>query len=195
MKRTEIIQTLIKKNGAKSYLEIGLGDGKNFNEIICENKVGIDPFFNYKDTLKMTSDDFFKENVEVFDVIFIDGLHWSEQVYRDIVNSAKVLTWNGYIICHDMNPHNEIIQKYPQEQEGEWTGDCWKALVKLRTEDNDLNICVVDTDYGCGIINKGFNDRLEIDVDLTWENFVENKVKWLNLITVEQFITYYGKGC
>ena len=193
MRRTEIIQTLIDKIDAKTYLEIGLGNGENFKSIRCENKIGVDPNFKYENTLRISSDYFFDLNTKTFDVIFIDGLHWSEQVYRDIINSAKVLTWNGYIICHDMNPHNEIIQKYPQEQEGEWTGDCWKALVKLRTEDNDLNIRVVDTDYGCGIINKGFNAPLKIDVDLTWENFVKNKVEWLNLITVDQFITYYGK--
>ncbi len=193
MKRNEIIQTLINKIGAKKYLEIGLGDGKNFKSIKCENKVGVDPFFKYNDTLKITSDQFFKENIETFDVIFIDGLHWSEQVYLDIINSVKCLSEYGYIICHDMNPHNEIIQKYPQEQEGEWTGDCWKALVKLRTKVNDLNICVVDTDYGCGIISKGFNHALVLNEDLTWENFVRNRVEWLNLISVEEFTKLYGK--
>jgi len=193
MKRTEIIQTLISKSEANSYLEIGLGEGGNFKSIKCKNKVGVDPFFKYNDTLKMTSDEFFKDNVEVFDVIFIDGLHSSKQVYRDIDNSLNCLSENGYIICHDMNPHSEIIQKYPQEQDGEWTGDCWKALVKLRTEVNEYTIHVVDTDYGCGIISKGYNQTLVLNEDLTWENFDKNRVEWLNLISVKQFIDLYGK--
>ena len=62
----------------------------------------------------LTSDEFFEQNTEVFDVIFIDGLHLSEQVYRDITNSLSCLSENGYIICHDMNPMEEIIQRYPQ---------------------------------------------------------------------------------
>ena len=193
MKRLEIIQTLIDKIDAKNYLEIGLGGGENFKAIKCENKIGVDPNFKYENTLKITSDSFFEQNTKTFDVIFIDGLHWSEQVYRDIVNSAKVLSWYGYIICHDMNPHTEFMQKYPQEREGEWTGDCWKALVKLRTEENDLNISVVNTDYGCGIIKKGIKNSLKVDIDLTWKNLVKNKTNWLNLITVKEFIKLYGK--
>ena len=39
MKRTDIIQTLIKKNNAKKYLEIGLGDGENFANIMCDYKI------------------------------------------------------------------------------------------------------------------------------------------------------------
>jgi hypothetical protein len=193
MKRTDIIQTLIKKNNAKKYLEIGLGDGENFANIMCDYKIGVDPFFQYHNTIRLTSDQFFKENTEIFDIIFIDGLHWSKQVYRDIINSINCLSENGYIICHDMNPYNELIQKYPQEAEGEWTGDCWKALVQLRTETNDLQICVVDTDYGCGIISKGYNDILKNDKELTWKNFQKHKSEWLNLITIKQFNKLYGK--
>ena len=100
----------------------------------------------------MTSDDFFKQNNENFDVIFIDGLHEYGQVYRDIQNSLKFLNDGGYIICHDMSPNNEIIQRYPQTHPGEWTGDCWKAWVKLKSEKSDLQMFVVDSDYGCGVI-------------------------------------------
>ena len=37
----------------------------------------------------MTSDEFFKQNEDTYDVIFIDGLHTSDAVYRDINNSLK----------------------------------------------------------------------------------------------------------
>ena len=40
---------------------------------------------------------------------------------------------------------------------GEWTGDVWKAIAELRVETIDLDIKVVDTDYGCGIIRRGTN--------------------------------------
>ena len=43
MRRTDIIQSLIDKIGAKKYLEVGVSAGENFREIKCDNKVGVDP--------------------------------------------------------------------------------------------------------------------------------------------------------
>jgi hypothetical protein len=188
MLRTEIIQTLINKIGAKKYLEIGMGPGDNFSQIICDYKVCVDPTPTVPVTYTLTSDDFFAQNKETFDVIFIDGLHWSEQVYRDIINSLNCLSENGYIICHDMSPHSEFIQRYPQPKaESEWTGDCWKAWVKLKSERNDLHMQVVDTDYGCGVITKGQQKLITITEDLTWEILDKNRIELLNLVSVEEF--------
>ena len=188
MIRTEIIQILINKIQAKKYLEIGMGPGLNFNSIECDYKICVDPTPTVPVTFKLTSDDFFKQNNETFDIIFIDGLHWSEQVYKDIVNSLNVLNDGGYIICHDMNPHSEFIQRYPQPlAESEWTGDCWKAWVNLRTERNDLNMFVIDTDYGCGVITKGKQELVKIKNDLTWDTLNNDRTKLLNLISVNDF--------
>jgi hypothetical protein len=190
MFRTEIIQSLINKINAKSYLEIGMGPGINFNSIVCDHKISVDPNAHVPVTFKLTSDDFFKQNTEKFDIIFIDGLHWSKQVYDDIINSLKVLNKNGYIICHDMNPYNEFVQRYPEPMPGTpWTGDCWKAWVKLKTERTDLDMRVVDTDYGCGIIFEGHQDLIHTDdpYNLNYEFFDLNRTKLLNLITVDDF--------
>jgi len=188
MIRTEIIQRLINKISAKKYLEIGMGPGLNFNSVECDYKICVDPTPTVPVTFKLTSDDFFKQNNETFDIIFIDGLHWSEQVYRDIVNSLNILNDGGYIVCHDMNPHSEFIQRYPQPlAESEWTGDCWKAWVKLRSERNDLKMYVVDTDYGCGIITKGKQILINAPQELTWEILKNDRDNLLNLISVNEF--------
>jgi hypothetical protein len=188
MTRTEIIQFLINKTNGKKYLEIGMGPGINFNNIQCEYKICVDPTPTVPVTFRLTSDDFFDQNNETFDIIFIDGLHWSEQVYKDINNSLRVLNDGGFIICHDMNPHSEFIQRYPQPKlESEWTGDCWKAWVKLKTERDDLYMVVVDTDYGCGIIKKGKQKIITIDSELTWEMLENDRIRLLNLISVEDF--------
>lgn len=188
MRRTEIIQKFINQINAKKYLEIGMGCGVNHNSIRCEYKLSVDPTPTAPPTHAMTSDDFFLQNKEMFDVIFIDGLHWSEQVYKDIINSLNVLNDGGYIVCHDMNPHSEFIQRYPQPKiESEWTGDCWKAWVKLKTERDDLQMSVVDTDYGCGIISRGKQDKINLSGDLTWDLLDSNKKELLNLISVDEF--------
>ena len=188
MKRTEIIQSLINKTNAKKYLEIGMGPGINFSNIKCEYKICVDPTPTVPVTFNLTSDEFFKQNNETFDVIFIDGLHWAEQVYKDIINSLNVLNDDGYIICHDINPHSEFIQQYPQPKaESEWTGDCWKAWVKLRSENDKLNMFVVDTDYGCGIISRGRQSLIKINDVLTWEDLNNNRISLLNLISIDEF--------
>lgn len=190
--RTELIQFLINKIKAKSYLEIGMGPGENFSKIQCDYKICVDPNPIVPVTYKMTSDDFFKQNKEKFDVIFIDGLHWNPQVYNDINNSLDVLNDNGYIICHDMNPSTEIMQLYPAHApHTEWTGDCWKAWALLRSQNKNLQMHVVDIDYGCGIISRGIQDLYTIEDELNWEYFVKNRKDLLNLISVDLFMKYY----
>jgi hypothetical protein len=188
MIRTEIIQLLIDKIGGKNYLEIGMGPGVNFASINCEYKTCVDPAPTVPVTFSLTSDSFFEQNKDTYDVIFIDGLHWSEQVYKDIINSLNVLNEGGYIVCHDMSPHSEFVQRYPQPKpQSEWTGDCWKAWVKLKIEQDDLSMAVVDTDCGCGIITRGRQETLTITSALTWDVLDNNRKELLNLITVDEF--------
>ena len=188
MKRSKIINMYIEKYDYKSYLEIGISNGKNFKSINCDSKIGVDPcaYFKSRDILEKTSDEFFANNKLKFDIIFIDGLHHSGQVYRDIKNSLNVLNDGGAIICHDMNPTREEIQIVPRISRT-WTGDCWKAWVLLRSERKDLEMFVVDTDYGCGIIRTGEQELIELNDKLTYENLDANRKEWLNLISIENF--------
>src|SRR5690606_35213812 len=129
--RTEILNSIIVKRGYKSYLEIGVGDGSNFRNIRCPDKTGVDP--EEVAEYQVTSDRFFALNRKTFDIILIDGLHHKENVRRDIENALRFLNPGGAVVCHDLNPATEIIQRVPRVSE-EWTGDCWKAWVQLRTE-------------------------------------------------------------
>ena len=183
MTRNRIVQHLINKNGYKSYLEIGVEYGQTFTKILCPKKVGVEPYVD--GWLKMTSDEFFAQNKDAFDVVFIDGLHEKEQVEKDIRSSLKILNPNGSVVIHDCNPTSESMQKVPREQL-EWTGDVWKAFVGFR-EYSDLEMYVVDTDYGCGVIKKG--EQIPLDIkELTYEKLIENKKEWLNLISVNEFL-------
>ena len=198
MLRTEIINTLAKKINAKDYLEIGICRGANMARINIENKIGVDPkpyggMGRENVTHRMTSDAFFEENYKKFDIIFIDGYHESSQVKKDIFNSLSFLNDGGYIVCHDMNPKSKNMQDNPPENHG----DCWKTWVKLRQAREDLNMFVVDTDCGCGVISKAgprhegrwtSSLRLNnINEELTYEGLKENRKEWLNLISVEEF--------
>ena len=50
---------------------------------------------------KMTSDNFFQNNNKIFDLIFIDGDHSSDQVLRDINNAWSILNNGGFLILDD----------------------------------------------------------------------------------------------
>ena len=106
--RFEIVQNIIKKKNYKKYLEIGCFDDELFNYVNCENKVGVDPVSG--GTVRATSDQFFKDNKEKFDCVFIDGLHEYHQVKKDIFNSLKFLNDDGIILLHDCLPNNYYQQ-------------------------------------------------------------------------------------
>jgi hypothetical protein len=178
-----IINSYILKYDYKSYLEIGIDEGICFMQISCQYKIGVDPNSeSHCVTHKMTSDEFFLQNRKTFDLIFIDGLHHSEQVTKDIENAIKFLNNGGTIIVHDCLPKDEIEQIIPRQTKV-WTGDVWKSWVKFRNRP-DLRMHVFDVDYGIGIIQKGSQIPFYIeDKDLTWENFQKNKEIWLNLVS------------
>jgi hypothetical protein len=97
MQRFDIINYFIDKFNFVNYLEIGVYRGENIRKIKAIHKDGVDPGVegemvpevNYR----MTSDDFFeliKDHEDIkYDIIFIDGLHHSDQVDKDIVKPLQ----------------------------------------------------------------------------------------------------------
>lgn len=185
-KRWDLLNYLIQKFGYKKYLEIGVQSGLCFTNVKCEYKVGVDPAENHV-KFKMTSDDFFEQNQDTFDLVFIDGLHESPQVFKDILNSLKVLTPNGTIVCHDMLPATELAQRVPRASQI-WNGDCYKAFVQLRASRPDLAMCTIDSDHGLGIVMNGEQELIDIEgVEIDWENFCKHRNEWMNVMTYQEF--------
>lgn len=196
--RTHILNHLIKKNKYTTYLEIGVRDPNrgNFNNIKIKSKLGVDPSPKVtQDNIYIgTSDDFFINNQNKFDIIFIDGLHMMEQVDKDIENSLNCLNEGGLILLHDCNPPTEFHQrenycidgKYPS-----WNGTVWKSIVKLRFNRDDLKVNVIDTDWGVGIISKSQNEKLIDTVNLEYKNLEDNRENMLGLISTDFFYNNY----
>lgn len=191
MNRTSVINHLIKKYGYESYLEIGIKDPRsNFNAIAAVVKHGVDPARPINPTkgkvFLMTSDHYFKRLSRSYDIIFLDGLHLSEQLDIDIVNSLRHLKENGTIVVHDCNPATEKRQSSPPHG----TGDCWKSIFKIRCSNPDLSVFVVNTDHGCGVIRRGNQELYNIDGKiedyLNWEYFNKNRKEMLNLISFKE---------
>ena len=193
IRRTAVLNTLADRFNYRSYLEIGQGRKEdNFNWIICRRKVGVDPNRKVRAAFALTSDEFFSRNRESFDLIFVDGLHLADQVERDILNALRFLNREGTVVVHDCNPTTEDMQIVPWQGQHAWTGDVWKAWVRLRATRPDLKMSVVDVDSGCGIIRRGHQATIDMPVDWTYGSFARNRVTWLNLVDVAQFLRDLG---
>ena len=189
--RLDMINYFIKKNDYKSYLEIGCDKNQIFSQITLSKKIGVDPYSG--GNVRKTSDDFFKENVEKFDLIFIDGLHVYEQVKKDIINSINFLNKKGVILVHDCLPDTIGKQAVPRYKM-QWNGDVWKAIVDLRQRD-DLEIHTCFVDQGIGIIKKQINSSiLKINKktqDLKFSDFYHNHKEYLRIINLDEFKKIY----
>jgi hypothetical protein len=125
-------------------------------------------------------------------------------VYKDIKNALKVLNPNGMIVCHDMIPMTREAQDVDFDDEGNvlsrkdviWNGDCWKAFVKLRAEEESLAMATVNSDHGLGVVTKGKQSLIELSMEgseidnMDWADFVKNRDEWMNVISVETFYTF-----
>jgi len=134
--RTAVIQKLIDKKQAQTYLEIGVNRGRCFLKIKAPYKIAVDPRFlipaqkKFRYFLKnpsnfnnhyfeQTSDGFFESEGALLkrkplDIAFIDGLHTYEQSLKDVINTLKFLKDGGVIVVHDCNPLTEAAA-YPAE--------------------------------------------------------------------------------
>lgn len=224
--RNAIINHLIHKFDYQTYLEIGTNNCYHFADVRIPQKFGVDPappsmnpvYRAFKDKIyRMTSDEFFArlDDDQLFDIIFIDGCLMEENIHTDILNALKHIRLDGTIVVHDCNPPHEFFQrdvKYYEKHYNEkneliwnnkgytdtnWNGMTWKSIVRLIAEEgNQLEICVVDTDWGVGIIRHGTTDN-QFHRDLlerTDENLyqystlVKYRRELLNLISVEEFL-------
>ena len=201
VKRYDLVNYIINKNGFKDYLEIGVAYGDCIRRIEAPNKDGVDPVVESTVTCpeinyKMGSNEFFalpEISNKKYDVIFIDGLHHSEQVDIDIKNALEHLNDSGFIFLHDCNPPSYESQLVPRQAVA-WNGDVWKSIVKLRYTTTDLDISVINTDYGVGIITKGKNtpiDKFTLDELLQWDTFKNNRKYFLNLLEIDEFFDKY----
>ena len=230
MNRQIVAQSLIDKFGFHTYLEIGVQRAKNFFSINAKRKIAVDPHFMigiqrrlkniktfFSDHLyEMTSDDFFSNfaskilGKNKIDVALIDGLHTYEQVMKDFTNCLSYLSPTGFILFHDCNPTSkeaaeyahspkEIMEKFPGKSP-EWNGDVWKAIVDIRSNYPDMEVFVLDCDYGVGVVRrkKGAGGDISFTSDqikkFSYNDLELNRNKFLNLKPASYWNEYI-KSC
>lgn len=169
-------------------------------------------FMNSKEYLyKATSDEFFGHQKymdrhfglspeDKWDIIFIDGDHRAEQVYKDIENSLKYLSPGGVIVMHDCNPPT-LQHTTTGDKGGNWNGTVYQAVLDFRDcYEGIYDYYCIDTDWGVGIIKKR-EEEFDLMQPFThgffwlgqekrdsWEFFDKHRKELLNLISVEEFL-------
>ncbi len=183
MNRLFFLKKLFREKNFRTYLEIGVFEGRVFFSVPAAKKIAVDPEFRFTSSKKFKrvfrrfsnlwakfyeepSDDFFvKDAPQLFqkhkiDACLVDGMHEYTFALRDIENSLKYLQKQGVILVHDCNPVTEeasvSFEEYKKRGYVEdWNGDVWKAIVHLRSLREDINVFVLDCDQGVGVITFG----------------------------------------
>lgn len=189
--RIDAINLFIGARGYERYLEIGCASDFCFSRVKAKHKVGVDPVSG--GTVRKTSDAYFADAIaagEKFDIVFIDGLHHHDQVYRDIENSLACLSDGGAILMHDCLPPNAAHELDPVTKEVAFCGTTWRAFVKFR-ERLDLDAICGDFDFGVGLIRRVKNPlpisiRKSMD-ELTYADFEAHRTAWMRPQPVSVF--------
>lgn len=153
-----IIYNITKAISCESYLELGLYLGNTINMIntIVPRCVGVDiiPVDIKGEFFLGTTDEFFEQNIDTFDVIFIDAEHKFESVEKDFNNSLKILNKYGIIFIHDTDP---ISKEYTTTG---YCGDSYR-LVDFINKRQDLSVITLPIlETGMTIVNRKYDRRV-----------------------------------
>lgn len=151
--RPAVMRQLCRLYPAARYLEVGVWRGATFDKVPAARKVAVDPAFRLDppagerdepgtDYHEVTSDEYFAGLVgrdELFDVIFLDGLHVYEQTLRDLMNALDHLQPDGVVVVDDTHPPSHLcslpdrdeyfaVRDYIGETDKRWMGDIYKLV-------------------------------------------------------------------
>ncbi|MEP7253382.1 MAG: class I SAM-dependent methyltransferase [Ginsengibacter sp.] len=192
----------------KSKFKIAVDPEFKFDILRKIGKNIINPYNIFNKYFSKTSDDFFAQDApKIFankkiDIALVDGMHEYKYALRDVESILKYLSDDGVIIMHDCNPvTKEAARSYKEwnaaGSTGQWNGDVWKAIMHLRSFRNDIDVFVVNCDFGLGIITKKKpQDNLTFSIkeieSLDFDDFNANKKKWINLKEVSYIYEYFN---
>jgi hypothetical protein len=201
-----IVQAELDRFRRPRYLEIGVNVGVLFLHVRAHGKVGVDPVRRiprWKRVAHPTtalrgrlvarpSDDYFArlDPGERFDVVFVDGLHTFEQSLRDVENALEHLAPDGVVLVHDCNPADAIAGGPDPGATGDagWNGEVWKTIVHLRATRSDLDVRVLDTDFGVGVVRRGESGSELAGIDagaLTFDDLEARREELLGLVAYD----------
>lgn len=162
-----------------SYLELGIWHKVNFNNIFYGRKIGVDIRPYCEADYVGSTDAFFSENTERFDVVFIDASHLVENVLKDYNNAIKIC--DKVLLMHDMIPEH----KGKACEDGNLCGTGFRVLAKMW--EMGMEPWVLNSDAGLTMFLPPFVPIEDFDKTLTYESFMES-VKTKKLFSVKEVL-------
>jgi hypothetical protein len=215
--KTDIIQYLSKLRGYRSYLEICTPTtGGKFANIdrsrfdACHRLMYRCPK-DFSDGLNI---DFRTPGADItaciadinrngfrYDIILVDPWHEYDSSLRDMQAALSLLTDRGSIVIHDCYPPSDDLIS-PTVVPGLWCGVTFIAYVNFISQNRGLEYRTIDTDFGCGIVQKTSNPSDATpsaflrdlwhsagnDPSAAFQFMQQFRHSLLNLVSVERFI-------
>ena len=170
------------------YLEVGSRSGRSL-ALAQRNYVAIDPVFErfpaapvngYRmHFLAMTSDAAFESGFLAREAIrpqlgFLDGMHLSEFLMRDLIHFEAAAAPGATVVLHDCLPTTHAMET--RDDGGivkgrAWTGDVWKVLWWVVTHRPDLQVNVLDAWPTGLVVIRGLNPESRVLPNL-YDRFV-----------------------
>jgi hypothetical protein len=177
--RPHAIQDILNLFELPRYLEIGVDHGNTFLPLKAAKKVAVDPKFHFScedsscdlgniELHETTSDLYFESLIssdEIFDVIFLDGLHVMEQTLRDLLNAVIYLQPRGVIIIDDVIPNSYhssladtkdlvMVRQFLAKSDSRltedqaWMGDIYKMPFFIQTFMQQFSYATIAENHG-----------------------------------------------
>lgn len=185
--RSDVLQFLINELGYKKYLEVGVQYMENWDRITCDHKQGVEPNkISNPNIYHGTSDQFFAQNMEMYDLVFIDGDHNYAQVIKDFYNALRYLNEGGAIVFHDALPHTI---EYTHELK---CGTVYKALLEIRSN-HFFDFVTFEENHGVCVVRPHKKDIAIECRNISWEKFWKERFAILNVGDWDYFKAYIKK--
>ncbi len=163
---TRRISALAAINNSQRYLEIGIEKGQTFNSVGILERTGVDlslaryvaPEGGMRPGSRLheqSSDEFFQKSASgVYDLIFIDGLHSSEQTFRDFSSSLAFSGPRSIWLIDDVLPSSPLsavpnltrwhqLRSALDSDEWQWHGDVYRTVLMIRAAFVQFNVATI----------------------------------------------------
>src|ERR1700722_11416255 len=218
MRKYDIVNGLARKRGYQSYLEICTpSSGMTFARVDrtqfprCHRLLYRCPE-GFTDGAEIT---YRAANEDIsgliasnarYDCVFLDPFHGYECSYRDLEIVLSLVSPHGVVVVHDCSPPTQDVCG-PSPRQRRWCGCTYCAYIDFVFALPELSYYTVDTDFGCGVIQKApaaqgtpvRKPDAVVDLSESWRAarnrdadmysfFDQHRRDLLNLVSVRQFL-------
>jgi hypothetical protein len=210
MNIVDISKNLLSMTVGRTFAEISKGVPIAFKSIAALANVLInndvltedikDSMISGSMHIKEEPDVWMKNNPnEMFDMVLYEYKRDTEdEVWNGLNAALEHVKDDGYLVFRNALPNAEYQQldrkaflKMNDRPDNAWVGKVWRAVVRLRSERRDLDIFVVNCNWGVAVVQKCEpKEKFTLSALPDYSVFEKNEGYYLNLKEVEWYAYY-----